>query len=286
MGMQKPEYSDVRGFIPTTEQRPFQPILVTPDDLLLATVRNSLAGQSLVLSGRLWLLNGQENEFSHPIVPGTARALQTFSFQLHYGWLPYVAVTAAGPVTRRGMTLVSLKIARAPVIGGFTKWFLAQDYVTSTNAVGWPPGRIMEGVESAGNIAGISVANPAAGADWNTTVPIPARWRIRSVFATLATSAVVATRIPRLSVAGGLGGSHIFPPTATQAAGLTVNYTGAALGAATADAANSQWLLPPDLQVNSFPVANFAVIAVTTAGLQAADQWSGITLLIEEWLED
>lgn len=283
MGMQRPEYQDVRGFIPETLQRGFQPYWVTPDDILVASVRNAVAGLNLLFSGRIWHADGSVNEFSNLLAPTSDRTLNNFVQVLEYGWLTSVCLTVSGaPAITRGTTLGTILIARPPATAFVPKMILAQDYITTQNGPFWPYPRSVSGFEGPGRIITVTVANPAAGADWSTGLPIFGRWRIRAIRAVLATSAVVATRIAYLQINQTGLLRLMIAPSATQLAGLTVFYSGAPYAAnVTQGTTEFEWALPTDFQVQN-PVA----IGTNTIALQAADQWGPITIIAEEWMVD
>ena len=122
----------------------------------------------------------------------------------------------------------------------------------------------------------VPVADPAAGADWSAQVPAGVLWRPVAVRATLITSADVADRLPVLAVDTGNGTFLSIPATAVQAASLA-------------------WLYSWPVHGNAYQVTTYAVagipelvlqagwsLGVATDNLQAADQWSGITLHVVE----
>lgn len=114
------------------------------------------------------------------------------------------------------------------------------------------------------------IASPAAGADFTIPVPSGHLWSLVSVFAQLVTSAVAGNRAPRFFVSDGIATWFLIPPAAVQGLTLTVTYcwhpfaTPLSVGGAQAVA------IPPlDLE----PGWSFGV---STALLDAGDQWSGI----------
>lgn len=258
------------------------PLLVTPDDFLIATVRSSLAGAVLHIAARLWLPNGLIAPYEQVIRPGSARALQNFSQQLHHGYLVSASVTALSPFPTRGQVLAALQIARPPVATFTPNWFLGQDYLTSMDAVYWPGGRNTPGVEGPGVLQSLAIANPAAGADWSQSVPTAARWLVRGGAATLVTSVAVATRQVALVIDDGVNTLFTIEAGTTQLASLTQVYS-LLPGQTTATLISTQLpiYIPPDLRL----FAGWR-IRTSTGAIQVTDQWSAIRLLIEENLED
>lgn len=126
----------------------------------------------------------------------------------------------------------------------------------------------------------ISLANPAAGAEFTITGPGKGLWRVISVAFRLVTDATVAARVPILT---GDDGTTVWLKTAdntSQAASLTVDY-GAFAGAAAGSVAGVY---------THFPLGDNGVILYpgwrlrsTTSALQAGDQYSNIGFLVEEF---
>lgn len=256
---------------------------VTPDDLLIAVVRNSLAGVSLALSGRVWHPDDGVKEIDFPMAPTSDRSANTFSRNLSLGYLVSLAVRVTAGAPRRGQTLATMLIARPPAASFGTKMILAQDYVTSNYGPLWPGGRQTLGVEGPGILSSFVVATPAAGADWVQAVPTGARWLLHGIYATLATAIAAGNRQPLLVFDDGVNRVAAQNTALVQAASLT-----------------NDWSWDPGTpstglfqsNVNEvdlpFPVPLFAGwrVRTITGAIAAADQWSGIRLLVEEWLED
>ncbi len=282
MGEQRPEYRDVRGFIPETLQRGFQPFWVTPDDLLITRIQNTLVGVNVSVSGRIWHADGSVNEFTFTYVPTSDGLVNNFAQQLEWGWLTSLVATPAGAtLPARGQTLVSIVIARPPAATFTPKWLLAQDYLTQLNGPYFPYGRSVEGVEGPGILRSI-VGTAAVGADWVFGVPAGRRWRIRSIIGTLVTAVTPATRQVELLVTDNL----LVPlfrveSASTQLASLTQVYDFIPGTTLTALINTHQPVyMPLDLQLR------FGwTIRSNTVALQALDQWSNIELAVEEWIE-
>lgn len=127
---------------------------------------------------------------------------------------------------------------------------------------------------TAAGVATISTAlgNPAAGADWSSAQG--STHQVISVFATLATSAAVANRLPALQILD--AAAHIvvaLPASSVQAAALTETYVWGVNLPFTSG--NNQNLIPIPAGI---VVANGWTIRTVTSALQAADQWSAIVV--------
>ncbi|SRR5713101_438536 len=287
MGLEYPEASRLVG-VPTEALRGGSPLplWVTPDDLLIVGVRSLLGGNLLRLGGMIWHPDGTQHELNTNITPPNDGSLNFTSVQLHYGYLVHAAVMATSNIPNRGQTLASIQIARPPASAFRTRWFLGMDYVTGMNVVAWPPGRVVSGVEGPGLPIRVAVANPAAGADWTTFLINSTRWRVWGAQATLVTSAAVANRIPNLRLDDGTGtGRLLVPTTLTIPASTTrtVNWVPGYPSVGTDVAAS---LLSGIAAPVPFLLAQAGDIRVQTTNLQVGDQWSAITVLVEQWLED
>lgn len=256
---------------------------VTPDDLLVILVRNALVGVNLAFNARVWHPDDGVKEWNDVLIPTSDRTLNTFSFPLQYGYLTSAAIQATAGSPTRGATLATMLVARPPATGFATKMILAQDYVTSQYGPLWPGGRQSLGVEGPGRLFTVSVTTPGAGADWSQTVPTNARWLLHSARGTFTTSATVANRQPFLQGLTPLV-SYESPTTLTQAASLTFTWLWApgipTIGQIDQTVRQVQALFFPGY------FAGGQVIQTTTFNIQAADQWSVVRLLVEEWLED
>ncbi len=255
---------------------------VTPDELLIITVRNALAGVALAFNGRLWVPPDKVVELNQPIVPTSDRSLNTFAQALDYGYLVSAAVIASSGAGRRGQTLAAMQLARPPKTAFAPKLFMGQDYVTGMNAVLWPSPRVVGGIEGPGALYSIAVTTPGAGADWTQTVPTGARWRIRGGTAQLVTSAAVATRQVALVIDDGVNTLFTSESASTQLAGVTQVYDLLPGGTVTTLVSTHQPLFQP---VDLILSAGWR-IRTSTGAIQAGDQWSAIRLLVEESLED
>jgi len=126
------------------------------------------------------------------------------------------------------------------------------------------------------------VAQPAAGAEWTLTVPDRVTFRILSIRAQLVTDANAANRLVRGLVTSPAG-QFVYHTEAglVQIASLTRQYCWSNNPYDLAALSPFRQLpLPADLWLRS----QFTFTPSTQA-LQATDQWSGITALVEAWPE-
>lgn len=120
------------------------------------------------------------------------------------------------------------------------------------------------------------VPAPAAGADWTLTVPAGHLFRLRSILATLTTSAAVANRVARLQFGNGDATFLDLPPAAVQAASLGIRYA---------------WVPGPQAIVVGTGALQFMpamdldtawTVGTKTDLIDVADQWSAISALVDD----
>jgi hypothetical protein len=125
----------------------------------------------------------------------------------------------------------------------------------------------------------ITVAQPAAGAEWTVSVPGGALWLIQTIRCTFQTSATVANRVPRLLFSDGTTEYMRIFPNLLQAAGSTFAFTFVkGLGTAYSQGVTAMVALPsPEV-----PIIGGHSITASTQNLDPGDQWSAIALFVLE----
>lgn len=250
---------------------PFGPISGQPD-----RGETDIEGDKRIRIGQVVIFQQQLNAAAVGIA-----ASQFFPLQEGY-LLSVSAGVLLGQVVKRGQTYVSLGLQRAS-IGGFRYQELFADYIVNAGDTGWPNGRIIQSTEGPGNALTITVANPAAGADWTQAVPVGARWRLVSWAATLTTSATVANRLVRAQItdAGNIPYSWGAP---TQAVPASTAAIVSALQSTTPPVA-TETSVACVVPSNPYLFAGDK-IGTNTLNIQAGDQWSNIRIKIEQWVEN
>ena len=280
---------------------------VTSDDSVVIGVRNSLSGVVLAVSARLWVPPtppGGDIDTPWPLyspialaapegfgggrstfAPPTDRSLTFLSLPLASGYLVSVAVVVISGSPLHGQCLVTGQIQRGTGGGAVTYGVLFQDYVTAMKGAGWPPGRIISGVEGPGFWINRAPATPGAGQELVFTVPAFTRWRIRKVGGVLTTSSQVANRTPNISIKDGTGAAVMGINgniTLTQSQALGFEFI---QGLPVMQ--NNNMVFTGDLW---FPLllevpAGFT-ISTSTVGLQTLDQWTGGVIYVEEVIDN
>lgn len=123
-------------------------------------------------------------------------------------------------------------------------------------------------------------ANPGAGAEAVVTVPAGKWWVVRSVHLKLVTAVAVANRLARLTVDDGTNIIFTVPNDVSHAASQTTEYSFGQ--AATSEAAPGATVGARIYAIPPLVLGPGYRIRTITAAIQAADQFSEITALVEE----
>ena len=262
---------------------PPSPLYITRDDVLRVTVVCGLGAETVTCNYRL--LRAADGV----VVAGqfTVRSTAAYSFatinqQMAEGFLLSVSCQAASAVTR-GQTFVRMSIANGALGTAQPAYMLMADYVTTRMAPGFPNGRVISSTEGPGWIHRVAVGSPAAGVDWSFAVPANARWRLQFVVARLLTNATAGNRLPNLFVNDDTA-TRVWSMAASAniPASTNAQFTcQAATPLTPQDATYSIVVLAPNLTMG--PNSTFGV---TTAGLLGTDQWSQISMDVEEWMDN
>jgi hypothetical protein len=260
-------------------------LYVDVDDQLIVAAASSQTNEVVTVNVRLLLPNGRLEDMQFLIRPTNGRQVLRQSFALAQGYILSVSAVALIAITR-GATFLRISTQRSASGSGNPAQMLFSDYVTTQATSAYPNGRVLSSVEGPGLLQGVTVANPVAGADWSISVPVNARWKVRSVAATLTTAVAAANRQVSITVADltafkfrGFPLQNIVASTVALISAYPVTpYTSIV-------ATDFTLPLPPDLYMTGAPATSDALQTVTV-GIQGADQWSAIRLLVEEWLDN
>jgi hypothetical protein len=259
-------------------------LYVDVDDQLVVSAATSQTNEVITVNVRLLLPNGRLEDMQFVVRPLNGRQVLRTGFGLAQGYILSVSAVALVAITR-GATFLRIATQRGALGSGNPAQMLFSDYVTTQATSAYPNGRVSSSLEGPGLTYGVSAANPGAGADWTISLPVNSRWKVRSLAATLTTSATVANRQVSITVADltafkfrGFPLQNI--PASTIA--LISAYPGTQFTSVVAT--DFTLPLPADMYLTGAP-ATTDTIASLTVGIQAADQWSAIRLMVEEWLD-
>lgn len=240
-------------------------------------------GAKVLLNGRLLRADGTVVGIKEVVPIANAGQATDFLFDVAEGFLLDLSiVNNNGGNPALGSVYAIAGIARGNAGGFDIVATLMAGQLTQAAPLSWPFSVPVRPTDGQGFVRSVQVGNPAAGAEWSFSVPNFSRARVRSVFFTLQTAAAVATRIVTLVVDDGANIVGQFAANVTQIASLTETYTASAAPFVTTSLGTSEYIpLPPDLLLEQ----GFRIRTVTTA-IQGADQYSTISLLIEQWTEN
>lgn len=126
------------------------------------------------------------------------------------------------------------------------------------------------------------VTQPAAGASWTQLNDSGGLWLVRGLVFVLATSAVVATRVPEVRAAAGTDVWFATPALTGQGASLTTRFS-AFPGSPAAGTIGFTSTLPWPTDGLMLPPGH--ILSVVTTAIDAGDQYSAIFLDLVEYPE-
>jgi len=256
--------------------------LFTPEDALEIDALGSVASLTLTISGTVLGDRLEVRPFCFTMTVTSNRVVTTSRTSIGSGWLQSVRVTASAGTPILGQCFVWVRKCRGLTSVALVLATLQAGYVTASTDVYWPGNAAQQPLDGEGAVRSVQVTNPGAGADWSTSVPTGARWELIALVAQLVTAVAVGTREARLVIDDGANTLFEVPAAASQAPSLTVLYSwGQGAGGP----------IVADTAVIEAPIANDVYltggfrIRTATGVIQAADQWSLISLLVREWME-
>ncbi len=252
--------------------QPNPPNLGQPDPAIPKTAPGQLPGVGNIVTAVLQV----------PLQASTGTP-QLVQFPLMEGYLLSVAVTV-NTTNQRGLVFCRVWINRGTLVvnNPTAAQLLIADYPTTFHPVSWPGGTPRFPTDGPGALMDNTVGNPGAGADWSFTLPNFCRARLQSFAATLTTSATVAARAVRAVLKDSGGNIHWQGGPSQTIPASTTAKVAAASGVfnATADATTVNIALPSPAMLGGGHT-----FGVTTANIQAGDQWSAIWYIIEQWVD-
>lgn len=201
--------------------------------------------------------------------------------QLMEGFILSASMQLTNSISPNQSVYASLSLVRPPYTISSVYKMLCAGYVSPFVSVGFPQSPPQRMTDGAGVVSVTPLGNPSAGADWTFTCASRARQRLVSLCATLTTSAVAANRDVVLVIDNGaIPIAQIPAGFALAASGSNVYTFGDSL--VQSPAFNGVSIAPTPSQL--FLSSNWRVRTVT-GNIQAADQWSAITVGTVDWIE-
>lgn len=256
-------------------------LYLTGEDHLRLTTWGALASAVVTLEARLIDRDGCLVPIVATHTPTSDRTSATTIVPLAAGVLTGAQLRVTSGAAVRGHIYAILEVIRGLGATVQPLQTLLGDYVVSNGRLAWPGSPIRSSIEGPGRLRSITGTDPAAGAEISEAVPTGARWRVLSVRASLATSAVVANRQADLTLDDGANVFATLPTPGNLTASNTWRvswFPGAVKDATLAEGTSSP--LPTDTRV-----AAGARLRTATTNLDAGDNWSAPQYLVEEWIE-
>jgi len=191
-----------------------------------------------------------------------------------------LSATISCPAAAAGQVYAVLEIQRGQGSGDLTMGtVLAAGTPNKFNDVCYPTMPPLNPEALPGYPMVLTVANPAAGADWTYTPAAGTHVTIKNIHAQFVSAAGGPTRSSHIKVLSGATVGADLEANLGIAGGLTVNFNWGH-GLPLANTALDQTIIFVPFPLNQRIVPGMS-IATATAGIQAGDQWSAIALDLE-----
>lgn len=213
------------------------------------------------------------------ITPTQTIASQTF--QLVEGFILSASIVSESASAGVNQAFAGIAIIRPPNTALAQYELLTSGYVNSQWPISYPSYPPQRPTDGPGIPQSVVIGSPAAGTDWALTISTSRRQRVIAASGLLTSAVAVANRIPSLFIDDGANVYCVSPSGNTQVASTAVQYTWA--DSTPLVAVTDAKVIAPMPSNLILPVAHR--IRVVTTGLQAADQWSNVTLLTNTWAD-
>jgi hypothetical protein len=232
------------------------------------------AGGTVTVRARLLRTDGQITIFEQAIACTNTPNGRFSAFTLAEGFLLSVTAQLSNGDTNNVPPFIMVSLARGVSGSPQDVLVLLSDYVTVKGAISWSGGSSRRPYDGVGWPQLFSVSGPAPGANWSLLLPPGLRLNPISIKATLVTSAIVANRIPRLAL--NFNGVTVYEaePAAAQTASTTIVYEWAPGAVASVGAGGRVTMPIPGGYIGH----NNDTISVSTAAIDAGDQWGSISV--------
>lgn len=273
------DYNSLVHFLRTHVQPP-SGRYITRDDVLELLVWVPITTTTVNLSLRFQAPDGQVlPRFEQRSATNNGATARSFVLQNAEGFLLSASVETPG--APRGQAFVALRIRRGGGSGDSTQGeYILAGYPGAIAGLSFPGSLVVSPLDGRGRIRSFTIANPAAGVDWSQVVPAGVSWIIRGIAATLTTAIAIANRQVVLQISDTTPSVVLAStPGLLQVASLADVYSwfnGAITAAAGPTIAGG---LP-----NEFRLPSGWRFGTVTAAIAAADQWSAITVAVEEFV--
>lgn len=207
-----------------------------------------------------------------------------FPFQtpivLSEGFLLSLTILGDPSAPEWGNVFAAAQLIRGTIGTSNSTEILCRGVAGASHPLSFPYGGIKYPFEGPGNIRLIAGTTPGAGAEISEMVPAGARWRLQSFRALFTASAAVANRFITVTLSGSAT-EYFRQLDVTPITASLTGYVIFAPGIGLQTNANTTHFF-------QYPAGLIFTqghsIKTITAGIQGADQYSGVQYLVEEWL--
>lgn len=264
-----------RGVQPPTN------VYVEVGDLLSLFCASSAVGERVKVNYRLLRFDGLIINGAVALLVPSDRSVVNVTEPLAEGFLLSATCTCLSATTR-GQTFARLFLLSSTTTEGRVSPQLCADYITTQSSASYPDGRQMSPAEGPGRNYTVAVPDPGFGAQVIVFSPNNALWKIRGAFFNLLTSAVVGNRYVQINQTS-MGGFC----TQTLASQLVTANLSVEFGASPFP--NTSTLRPVVANIPIVPdiiMRPGNLFRIASVIMDAGDQFQGINLAVEEWLEN
>jgi hypothetical protein len=281
-GNQREEFA-VRSANPRTgfDFEDVQPLIgtyVDINDFIVATAIGSSVGPTVTVNVRILAIDGQIHplKFQLPIPGG--EAIVTSRLQLLEGFLLSATAQYSSGFAANNWCWVELALTRAPFTTADKYMQLWQGYAYLNNAQGYPESLPQRPTDGTGTLRVLGPTTPAAGADFTFSLAAQERMRFVSFRGQLVTSAVAGNRSvsivcddsANIFAESVSNFAHAPSITNTYNAADSLPYVNVPFNLRTQQPIGSNMWLPKTGRIRT-----------VTAGIDVADQWSNVTILVQ-----
>ena len=237
----------------------------------LSITMNGPAGATIAIRGFT-----KEGPFNLKVPIVTTGVSQTNTFRIPDVPIAISVVDNAGNL-KQGMLFAELRL----VINETPSYALCSGWVYKNKSLSYPAIQNAESIPDRGEFAEVaSAAQPAAGAEISYTFDAGYTYRIIDFRADLQTAVAVANRRATFGITFAGNDHYIMQALVDQAASLTYKYRGSIkAGQSTIVGTDPLVEIPQECWTKGSEI-----FFTSTKNIQAADQWSVITLVVERFI--
>ena len=250
-------------------------------DFLRLNATSTDASATLTMNGRVLTDDGEVLPFSASMVITGTGNQTAVTIPMPTGWIMGLIVFVSAGTITDGEVVASVDVVQASGSGLTRIMGLASGEVTNTRILGLGAFECCggTGTTSQPTIVSLTVANPAAGANFSQDVTAGQVWEVFAIRALLTTSAAVATRSFSIVFDDGANLNFRHEAAVSQAASLAYAYNCNPVGALWTPIALNTYLVP----IPQVMLPAGARIRSIVNNIQAADQLSEIEILYRQY---